>query len=157
MWIRSTLYNTLLNDGDLLCPLIPNLHIQILQIDIHLFPLRINSENSINFPCDDHFINEFSYPFCLWFVIRKKKLIDYGWNWGWRERRGEGGREKGKFLYIRPISHLFAPLTPLFASLVFISPRNAWYLGSPLQQSWGITCSLPFVQGGFTHVASYAN
>lgn len=50
MWIRSTLYNTLLNDGDLLCPLIPNLHIQILQIDIHLFPLRINSENSIILP-----------------------------------------------------------------------------------------------------------
>ena len=39
--------------------------------------------------------------------------------------RGEGGREKGTFLYIRPISHLFAPLTPLFASLVFISPTNA--------------------------------
>ena len=49
--------------------------------------------------------------------------------------RGEGGREKGKFLYIRPINSLFAPLTNLFASLFFISPRNAWYLGSPLQST----------------------
>ena len=138
----NSLYDTFL-DGDLFGPLSPNLHIQILQIDLHLFPLRINWENSINFPCDDHYINKFSYPFCLRFVIRKKKLIDCGWNWGWRERRGEGGRggEKGKFLSIRPICHLFAPLTNLFVSLLHIP----WYLGSPFQQSWGITCSLPFV------------
>ena len=93
MWIRSTLYNTLLNDGDLLCPLIPNLHIQILQIDIHLFPLRINSENSINFPCDDHIIMS-SHTLSVYDLLLEKRSWSTMAETEAEEKGGRRGEER---------------------------------------------------------------
>lgn len=145
MWMQSALYKTLLKDGDLLGPLSPNLRIQILQIDLHLFPLRINWENSINFPCDDHLLMS-SHTLSFYDLSQEKRSWSTVVETEAEERGGGRGKErKENFSPFAPLTSLFAPITPLFASLFFISPRNALYLGSPLQQSWGITCSLPFV------------
>ena len=61
-------------------PLSPNIHIQILQTDLHTFPLRISWEKfdkrSWNFLYDDHFIN--SHNFISWQcmdIVRRKLLL----------------------------------------------------------------------------------
>ena len=72
-------------------PLSPNIHIQILQTDLHTFPWRISWENLIKdqrfFPCD-HFIN--SHRLCSWrsmdIVRRKLCLVTIGMTFDAKER-----------------------------------------------------------------------
>ena len=72
-------------------PLSPNIHIQILQTDLHTFPWRISWENLIKdqrfFPCD-HFIN--SHRLCSWLsmdiVRRKLCLVTIGMMFDAKER-----------------------------------------------------------------------